>query len=754
MLQSQDTQSLNHSDGLNQDDQSISFSHIFHIFWIRRYLFAVIFLFIMICGVVILFQLTPKYTAEAKILVGTDHAKVVDVEAVLSGDLTTDSAVKNETEILTSKVLAKKMIAKLNLLNLEEFNPDLKQDKGFFAELKPSEWLPESIRESLGLGESKKEPLTPEEEQERKMTLAVEIYLKKLKVSPLKGSQVINIAFESVDPKLAAQITNVHADKYITGQLDAKFEATQKATAWLNEQLAGLRTKVETSEKAVEVFRNQHGLTQGKDQAGLVGEQLSEINSQLIIAKAAKAEAAARLAQVTQLLKGGEGSDIESANEVISSALIQGLKQQEAELARKVSEMAVEFGAKHPKLIRANAEILDLRNKIKSEITKIAAGLKNELNIASTRESSLESSLSASASKSGANRKEEVQLRALEREANANKVLFETFLNRFKETSSTQGMEEADARVISAAEIPVDPSYPKKTMLMMLIGMLAVGAGSAVIFIIEMLHSGFRTPEEIEHYLGLSTIALLPTMTKKISPPDYVLDKPHSSFCESLGALRVSMMLSDPDKDVKTIMITSSLPAEGKSTLALCLGRSAAVSGQKVVVVDADFRRPTVEKKLNIDTKSLGLTDFIMAQDGRPVTEFMTKDVRSELHLMTKGQTPYINPVDIFSSHKMEFMLGELKKEFDLIIIDTPPIMVVTDARALASLVDKSIYVVAWDKTPRQVVRTGIEQLLKASPNLAGIVFQQVDFKLFGSYSFGKSGYYYDYGKYGQYYSD
>lgn len=750
MSQSNNLAAGSHNEAAFQEEESISLTHIFHIFWIRRHLFIAVFFFVFVSGAVVLFQLTPRYTTETKILVGASKAKVVNVEEVLSGNLSTDSAVKSETEVLTSKGLARKVINKLGLLQLEEFNPGLKE-KTFLDDLSPSNWFSDDFKESLGLGDKKAE-LSKEEKQERVLTTATGIYLNKVKAAPIRGSQVIGVSVESTDPKLAALIANTHAESYIIGQLEAKFEATEKASSWLNEQLAGLRSKVESSEKAVEVYRAQHGLSQGKDQAGIVGEQLSEINSKLIIAKAEKAEASARLEQVNHLLR--TGSDIETASEVLSSTLIQRLREQEAELTRKVSEMSVEFGAKHPKLIRINAEIDELKSKIKGEITKIAAGLKNELTIASTREASLETSLKAIESKSGSNRAEEVQLRALEREANANKVLFETFLNRFKETSSTQGMEEADARVISIAEIPITPSFPKKGMMLALIAVLSMITGTTVIFILEMMHPGLRTPEEIERFLGIPAIALLPTTAdKKIDPFDYILQKPHSSLSEALSSLRVSLMLSDPDKAVKSIMVTSSIPAEGKSTLALCLARSAAISGQKSIVIDADFRRPTIEKKLNISEKTKGLTDLIMSSDGN-YADYMYKDEKTDLYIMPKGQADYVNPVDIFSSHKMTNLLQALKERFDLIVIDTPPVMAVTDARVLATIVDKTIYVVAWDKTPKQVVKTGLEQLINACPNVAGIALQQVNLKQYSSYSYGESGYYYHYSKYGQYYTD
>jgi len=421
--------------------------------------------------------------------------------------------------------------------------------------------------------------------------VAADIYSSKLKVTPIKLSQVITVTFESLDPKLA----NTHADSYIIGQLEAKFEATEKASSWLNTQLTDLRTKVASSEKAVEIYRTEHGLGRGSNKdVGLAAEQISEINSQLIIAKAQKAEAAARLTQVTKLLN--SGAEIETANEVLSSALIQSLRGQEAELIRKHSEMSVELGAKHPKLISVNAEITELREKINAEIAKIAAGLRNEMNIASAREASLQSSLAASRSISGEHGKEEVELRALEREANSNKLLFETFLNRFKETSSTQGMEQADARVISVAEVPILPSFPKKKLMLAVIVMLALGMGSALVLLLEMLHSGLRTPEEIEAYLGFSAIGLIPKISKKIAPYNYLLEKPNSSLGKAISSLRISLMLSDPDKSINSLIITSATLGEGKSILALSLARSAAISGQKVIVIDADFRRPSLEK--------------------------------------------------------------------------------------------------------------------------------------------------------------
>lgn len=729
-----------------QEEETLSISHILHVFWLHRQMFVAVFVFITISASIVLFQLTPEYTSEAKILVGTAKAQVVDVKAVLSGDMSTDDAVKSEVEILTSRSLAKKVITRLDLLNHAEFNPKLKE-KSFFSNLNPVNWIPDEFKEALG---KKSEPLTEEEAEQQRLAKATDIYIKKLTASPVRGSQVIKITFKSTDPKLAAKIANTHGEIYIVDQLEAKFEATEKASAWLNDQLTELRIKVADSEKAVETYRSTHNLSRGVQGEGLLQGQLSEINSQLIIAKAARAEAGARLRQVENLLK--NGADIETAPEVLSSPLIQSLRQQEAELTRKISEMAVEYGPKHPKMIRVKAEIADLQANIDAEIRKIAAGLRNEVNIASTREQSLQSSLAAIEYRSGSSQKDEVALRALEREANANRILFETFLNRFKETSSTQGMAEADARIISAAEVPQQASFPKKPLMLMLIVIMATVVSSAVVFLLEMLNPGLRSPEEVESLLGVPAIGLIPMINDR-DAIDYILEKPNSSLAEAINSLRVSITLSSPDNDIKSVMISSSVPSEGKSTLVLCLARSAALSGLKVIIVDADLRRPTIEKKLGLLTKSKGLTDLIMS-DEKNMDDFMFKDEKSNLYIMPKGHADYINATDVFSSHRMKKLIEAMKTRFDLIIFDLPPVMAVTDARILASLMDKTIYVVSWDKTPRKVIKAGLQQLVSANANIAGIVLQQVDLKQYGSFDYSNSGHFYHYGKYGQYYSN
>ena len=730
------------------EEEETSLLEWFHILWFRRRLLFSVALFIIVIGAINLMQQKSRYTASSSVMIGVPKSQVVDIEAVLGGIATgNDTAIIGEIEVLQSRELAKKVIDKLDLLTREEFNPGLRPAGGLLSHLSLGQYIPDDWK--LALGKTPPEEPTEEERNQRLAATATDIFLGKLKVSQLSYSNVVKINFESLDPGLAARVANELPESYIIGQMEAKFEATEKATTWLNDQLSELKDKVAASERAVEMYREQHGLDEVKG-SGVVTEQLLAINSQLIIARAERAETEARLRHLQSLMKGSR-TEIESASEVLSSTLIQALREQEAQVMRKASELSTEYGAKHPKMLQVEAEIRDIQDRIKREIQKIASGLKNEVDVARTRERSLKESLDELKQASGLQNQEAVQLRALEREASANRTLFETFLGRFKETSSTSGMEEADARVISKAEVPRSASYPKKksTLIKIIIGAFFVAG--ILVFVIQAITPGLLSPEQLENELGIPAIGLIP-LVAKAEPQDYILDKPHSSFGEALNSLKTSLILSGPDEAVKTIQITSAVPEEGKSTLALSFARLLAMSGKKVMLVDADLRRASLEKKLGLPTNSKGLTDLVMSNETN-LAGFFIKDEKSEVLIMPKGGAKYVNASDIFSSHRMETIIAILRKKFDYVIFDTPPVMAVSDARILGRLVDKTVFVVQWDKTPRKVIKAALQQLKQSDVDIAGCVLQQVNLKRYGSYGYGDSGYYYHHGKYGQYYT-
>ena len=774
--------------GLQDDESEISMFEVFHTLWFRRRFLLTVSLFITIIGVVILYQQPLRYTATSSILVGLPKSQIVDIKAIQAGATGINSSgLTGEIEVLRSRVLAEKVAKKFDLVSRPEFNPALRTPD-FKSYLNPIRYLPESWKLSpaqtqtdnmgtefpeaegaasienqsgfsladyipdtwkLALGGTPPEVLSEEQQVQQRLSAATSILLSKLRVSIVGFSNVLNISFESLDPGLAASIANEIPEAYVIGKLEANFEATEKATSWLNDQLTLMKAKVEDSENAVQLYREQFDISEAKG-GSLLEQQLSAISSQLIIARAERAEATARLQQVRKLTN-GKARELETASEVLSSALIQRLRDQEAVAARKATELSTEYGAKHPKMIQARAEIQGIQKRIRQEINKIAGGLENKMDLIRIRERSLETSLDELKRASGQKGQESVQLRSLEREASANRALYETFLNRFKEANSVSSIQEADARVISNAVTPGGASYPKKRRTILLIVLGALLFSSALVFLIQALTSGLMGPDQVERELGLSLIGLIPQV-KGVKPFDYILKKPHSSYGESLNSLRTSLILSGPDEAIKTLQITSSIPEEGKSTLALSFGRLLAMSGKKVVLVDSDLRRASLEKKMNFPENLAGLTDLVMSK-GDDVSDFLIKDEKSGLMMMPKGKAKYVNASDILSSHRMEAIVAFLRQKFDYVLFDTPPVMAVSDAKILGRLVDKTIFVVRWDKTPKKVVQAALKQLQTHDVDIAGCVLQQVNLKRCGQYGYGDSGYYYHYSKYGAYYT-
>jgi succinoglycan biosynthesis transport protein ExoP len=733
------------------------------LLWYRRKLILAITIFVAIIGYIQVSEIKHLYSAQSTMLINLPQSQVVDIETVLSRSNSYDD-VSSEIEVLRSRVLAAKVIERLGLLNNPEFNPSLrKPEKSLFDFLKylnPQRWIPagwkKTIKEAMGRETERVvvAPTSPLQEEEKKLqrqiSTATNVLLGKLTVQPIEFSNAIRISFSSLDPKMAARVANEIPEAYIVDQLESKFEATEKANVWLTDQLQELEIEVLESERAVEFYRDERGLAEGTG-TSILDEQLSQLNSQLIIARAELAEVDARLTQLRRLLEGG-GQGVETATEVMSSALVQQLRTQEAEALSRASELSVEYGPKHPRMLHGQAEIGEIHERIRSEVERIAIGLEHETEFARTRVASLNSSLRVARGETSEQNKEAIQLRALEREAAANRALYETFLSRFKETSSTQGMESSEARVISAAEVPGWPYFPNKKKLLTQYILLGFLGACALVLALYMLNPGMMSPEQVQQVLKEFVIGLIPLTPGKIEPHEYVLEKPHSGMVEAINSMKFALALSDPDIPVKAIQVTSSVPEEGKTTLAISLARVMAASGNKVLLMDGDLRRSSIAKKLNMREKHKGLSDFIVAGDAE-LSEFVVRDEKGAVDFMPTGTAKYANATDIFSSHRMSEIVEMLKSHYDLVIIDTPPVMAVADARIIGQVVDKTIFVVRWDKTPRKVARAAIEQLRRADVDIAGVVLQQVDLDRYGRMGYGDSGYYYHYGRYGKYYS-
>jgi len=679
----------------------------------RKIIFSTIIVFIAFTALFLFFA-TPLYKAYGTIQIKVAADKIVDIESVVSGVSPDDAAVQSEVDILTSRAIAGAVIDKLDLTNDEEFAPQGGIKK----------WLYSAI--SLDSDQDQDKQLSQEIR-----TRTINLFLDNLTVYRKPRSYTIWISFSSESPEKAEQIVNTIIEEYFLNQFSNKYEATKRANQWLNDKISALQTKLRESEMAVEIFSQENNLIES---AGMTinEQQLSELNTHLILARSERAQAEARLA--------GAKKSISSSTEVLNSKLIQDLRRQEAEILRNKSDLSSRYGSRHPKIIKINAELNDLRDKINVEIEKIRRGLDKEVEIAKSREQSLERDLQNLQGKSGTDSKAKVQLAELVRERDANRMLYESFLNRSKETSNNQDLAQANARVISKAEKPIDAYFPKKKLMLVISAILGAILGIAIAFITHHLDNAFKSTDQLEKFTGTPSIGMVPQIDSKTNFISYVVTKFSSVFVESLRSILTSIHFSNPDNIPKTVLVTSSVPGEGKTTFSSCLATMVAKSGHKVLLIDCDMKRPAVAKKFGLNKVEYGLGDFLAGD----ITEkqLVHTDKKSGLHFIP-SRPDTANSQDLLGSNKMKEFLEKAKKQYDLVILDSPPIMAVSDALVASKIVDTAVFVVHWDKTPRNVVKSCLIQLKNTKVRIAGSILTHVNMEKLSRYDYGERGYYY-----------
>lgn len=719
-----------------QGDEGLDLEGLIGIVRRRWKVIAAITASVALLATLAVFQLTPRFSAGTAVAVQTQKTQVVDIQDVVS-DMAPDTAtMETQASILRSRALAAKLVERLKLDRDPEFNADLASANAGFSLLRPSTWF---------ASPTKGQPAPDLVEKARDRAKVVNAVASALDISVVPRSYVVTITATSTEPMKAAEMANALADLYISDQIEAKYEATRRASSWLETRVAELRNQAVAADRAVEMYRVQNGLVGGTG-GGVDSQQLSEINSQLILARTDRAAKEAQLAQVRQLISSGAGN-LETSGAIIDSPLIQRLREQESEVVRKLAELQATYGDRHPRIINATAELRDLRGKIADEVRKIAASTANQVAVARAREQALAGSLAGLRGSVGASGQAEVRLRELQREADSTKTLYETFLSRYKETREQVDVQTADARIISQADVPVSASFPRKPLTVGLATLVGLLAGVALAFALEKLDNTARSAELIERIGGGSVLTFVPVVSGKYeNPEDVVFARPQSMAAESVRTLRGALALVDVDNPPKVVMMTSSVPAEGKTFISTSLARIAAQSGQKVILVDADMRHPRLHKAMNLANEE-GLVQVLSGKGN--LSDVIKRDPQSDVHVLTAG-VGAPNPADLLRSQRMEQLVQLLREHYDFVVIDTPPFVPMTDSQNVSRLVDAMLLVVRWGETPVPVISNTIKQIRKVNAPLVGTVLSQVDMDRHAQYGYGDYGYHY--AKYGAYY--
>jgi polysaccharide biosynthesis transport protein len=693
------------------------------------------------------FQITPRYTAESIVMLDTRKTQVADIQTVLSGINSDAAAIRSEIEVLKSPTLAEKVAKKLNLMADPVFSPPTIVSAPLVVRWGVTDWLPEGSLELLGISTTAPPVKSAEVEAQERLDRASLKVQNGLTVVNDGRSYVLKLRFESESPTLSSSVVDTYADLYLLEQLEAKYAAVRRANEWLNTNLTELRDKVQSSERAVQLFKESNNLTESHGTT-VTAQQLTELNSQLIVASGDRAQKEANLREVQNLVKSPSG--LGSSSQVLASPLIQRLSEQESELRRKEAELATRYKPAHPAMLNIRAEITDLDRKMTEEVNKIARGLSNDLNVARARETALQSTLRGLQQSTVQQSKSEVQLRELERDAEANRTLYENLLKRFKQTSTQEDIQQADARLIAHAKPPKIPSYPNKALLVEFAALGSLLLGIMLAFVVERLDNGFRTSDQIEKQTGLPVLGLVPGIKANRVPVDVIVDQPVAAYSEAIRSIRTALRFSDVDNPPKVVMVTSALPAEGKTCFAASLARSVAASGGRALLIDCDLRHPSVGKLFGATGDAAGPGLVALFTEGADTSKMVQVDEKSGMHFIpSRGGTS--NPQDLLGSAQMSKFLKTMRAQYDVIIIDAPPVLAVSDALVLSHLADATLFLVRWERTPRAVTIGALKSLRTQGGRVAGAVLSRVNVRKHAKYGYGDSAYYYGY--YGGYYS-
>ena len=714
----------------------------------------------LILALLYLFTAAPLFTSTASMVIDTRKVQLFQQQSVL-GDIAVDSAtVETQVEILKSENISLAVIRDLHLIDDPEFTGS---GGGLLGTV---------IGAVGGLFSGGSAP--SEFEQTRK---ALERFEKNRTIKRLGLTYVMEIGFTSLDPAKAAKIANAIADAYIVDQLEAKYQATRRASVWLQDRIKELRTQASAAQRAVVDFKTANNIV---DTGGrLMNEQqLAEVNSQLILAHASTAEAKARLDRMNDIVK-QEIPDASVADALKNDTIVK-LRGQYVDMASKESIWSSKYGSEHLAAVNLRTQMAEIKKNITDELKRIQESYKSDYDIAVTREESIKTSLANVVSESQLTNQAQIQLRELESNAQSYQAMYDNFLQRYMESVQQQSFPITEARVISAATAPLKKSSPKTLIILAaaLMGGLMLSFGAAMAR--ELTDKVFRTTGQVEEVLGTNCIAILPSLAPpaglpsklpdslqsklggklakpkvklKNSPePDllrYVVENPLSRFAEAVRSLKVAVDLNSIVRENRVLAVTSTLPNEGKSTLSTNLAQLMAHSGARVLLVDCDLRNPSLSRAL-VPGAAAGLVD-VVAQKVQ-LDDALTFDPDTSLAILPAGTTSkLLHTNEILASKPMHALITLLRSKFDYVVLDMPPMAPVVDVRVTSSFVDSYVFVVEWGRTKVDVVQHNLRGSPEIQNKLLGVVLNKADTKLLARYESYHGRYYYQkyYARYG-----
>ena len=693
----------------------------------------------VVLGFAYLTVATRYYTSSVGILIDPGATQIFDQLAISGGELIDDASILSQVEILRSDKIAAAVIAKLNLGS----NP------AFLGGDKPG--ILTRLVDRIGYAFNvRSDKMVDIDSAERRRQWLFGRVQRGLSVNRVGKTYVLQVSFTSIDPRLSAEVAGSFAEAYLADQLDSKYESTRRASEWLQNRISELREQSLKSDVDVQNFKAQNGLISA-DGKLISDQQLTEINSQLISARAETASAEAKFARIGIILKQG---DMDAAvSESLDSAVIGNLRAKYFEASRRQTDIAKRLGAKHAQVIRLSAEVNEYRRLMFEELSRIAQSYQSNLEVSRSRQLNLEKQVVDATGASTVANDSQVELRELERKSEAYKKLYETFLQRYQETIQQGSFPITEARVISSPAIATGPSSPRFLIVILITAVVGAAVGFIVSAWSEFRDRYFRTADQVIETLGLEPLGGIPLISgtkvlernvnrganaigKESSITNYVIEHPLSAFAETLRNAKIAVDLKcPPDKSPKLIGVASVVPGEGKSIVSINLAELLAGQGHRTLLVDADIRNPGATRYIGRHADK-GLLEALGSD--LPLDDFLMVNSATNLaFLPTIAKRAVTHSSEILASRLMDRLIADAANRYDYIVFDLPPLAPVVDAKIMGSKIDACLLVVEWGETRRSVVKKFLSLNPATYEKCAGVILNKVDMSTIKLYDTG-----------------
>ncbi len=696
--------------------ENIDFGHYLRLLLHNKWKIAA-FVFVVTAIVVMLVKpMRSVYQADTTVMIESGRSNIVEIQDVYGTNTQNREYYATQYEIIQSRGLIERVVDRLKLTTHPEYDPRQKEEKKSFFSLPKKETAPVSD-EALEVAIRRD---------------IVDNFRSSLSVEPLFGTHIVNIGFKSHDPDLAADVANAMADVYIESYLEARLDVAKKATSWLSGRLGELRQNLQESEERLQEYREREKLVDVQGVRTLDAAELAQLREDYVDARQKRAQAEALYQQVRDFESLSTG-ELLAIPAILNNSIIQRLVEAKSTSDRKVVELSRRYGEKHPAMQAALSEQTEVAGDLNARLRTVSQGIYSSYQAALRAEQDLSRQINSTRGRLQTVSRKEVRLRELEREVATNRQLYDLFLSRGKETDESSRIEEPPARVIDLAIAPIIPVGPNKKKFVMAALILSIALSVGLIILLDLLDSTVRTAEDVENKLKISMLGFLPL--EKSNKSDYafrafVNQSDKSGFAESVRTIRTSLVLSSLDNPFKTIVVTSSVPGEGKSTVSLNIAEALGQM-EKVLLIDADMRRPTMAKALGFSQSTPGLSNVISGK--AKIDDCIHRLSDSEIDVIVSGSIPN-NPLELLSSKQFKELLVSLQDQYDRIIIDSAPVHVVSDAQILSSYADSLLYIVKSNSTPLSIAAKGIKVLRSVNAPMTGAVLNQVDLKKASQY--------------------